>query len=68
MRYAPMTTRSTRRVSHEPTARGTISVPITLFQSVSSNSAPNTAATHRTASGTAMSSPAVGYGQSWWVG
>jgi len=67
-RYPAMTTRSTMRVSHEPTGRGTISVPITLFQSVSRSSAPKTAATHRAASGTAMRSPAARYGQSWWVG
>src|SRR6266508_738882 len=54
---APLTIRSTHRVSQLPIGRGTMSVPMTLATAVSTNSAPTTAAAERPMSGTTMRSP-----------
>src|SRR5690348_16230125 len=55
---APLTIRSTHRVSQLLTGRGTISVPTALAHAVSTSKAPATAATDRPASGTTtMNSP-----------
>src|SRR5438552_16140222 len=56
-RKAPLTTRSTQRVSQLLTGRGTISVPTALVHAVSTSNAPATAATERPMSGTTMNSP-----------
>src|SRR5690242_15626278 len=55
---APLTIRSTHRVSQLLTGRGTISVPTALAHAVSTSKAPATAATNRPANGTTtMNSP-----------
>src|SRR5690242_8722738 len=54
---APLTIRSTQRVSQLLTGRGTISVPTALTHAVSTSKPPATAATDRPASGTTINSP-----------
>src|SRR5580704_18870180 len=53
-RNAPVTSRSTSRVSQLPIGRGTIRVPISLTAAVITSSAPTPAATSRAAIGTTM--------------
>src|SRR6266516_4262683 len=50
--YAPVTIRSTHRVSQPPTERDTISVLVTLAHAASTSRPPATAATSRAATGT----------------
>jgi hypothetical protein len=51
---APVTNRSTHRVSQPPTERDTMSVPVTLAHAASTSRPPATAAISRTANGTTM--------------